>query len=43
MTSSEDLDLAIKGSIDFILYEGEKEGKPSKIIDLTENIRVIER
>ena len=43
MTSLEDLDASIKGGIDFILYEGEKEGKPSKIIDLTEAVRVIER
>ena len=43
MTSLDDLDPAIKSGIDFILHEGEKEGKPSKIIDLTENLRVIER
>ena len=43
MTSLEDLDPAIKGGIDFILYEGRKEGKPSKITDLTKDVRVIER
>ena len=43
MTSLEDLDPAIKGSIDFILYEGRKEGRPSKIIDLSKDVRVIER
>lgn len=43
MTSLEDLDPAIKGGIDFVLYEGKKEGKPSKIVDLTETVRVIER
>ena len=43
MTSLEDLDSAIKGGIDFILYEGKKEGKPSKIVDLTEEVKVIER
>ena len=43
MTSLEDMDPDIKGSIDFILYEGKKEGKPSKIIDLTEKAKIIER
>jgi len=43
MTSIEDLDPEIKGSIDFALYEGKKEGKPSKIVDLTEESRIIER
>ena len=43
MTSLEDLDPAIKGGIDFVIYEGKKEGKPSKIIDLSGNVRVIER
>ena len=43
MTSLEDLDARIKAGIDFMIYEGEKEGKPSKIIDLTEKVKVIER
>ena len=43
MTSLEDLDPSIKGGVDFMLYEGKKEGKPSKIIDLTEALKVIER
>lgn len=43
MTSLEDLDPTIKSGLDFVLYEGKKEGKPSKIIDLTEAIRIIER
>ncbi len=43
MTSLEDLDPAIKGGVDFALYEGRKDGKPSKIIDLTGKVKVIER
>ena len=43
MTSLEDLDEDIKGKVDFIVYEGVKEGKPSRIIDLTGRIKVIER
>jgi L-threonylcarbamoyladenylate synthase len=43
MTSLEDLDPSIKSGIDFALYEGKKEGKPSKLVDLTETVKVIER
>ena len=43
MTSLEDLEPSIKAGIDFMLYEGRKEGKPSKIIDLTGAVRLIER
>lgn len=43
MTSLEDLEPSIKAGIDFMLYEGKKEGKPSKIIDLTGAVKVIER
>lgn len=43
MTSLDDLDTDIKSRIDFIVYEGEKKGKPSKIIDLTDDVEVIER
>lgn len=43
MTSLENLDFDIKSRVDFIIYEGEKHGKPSKIIDLTNKIKIIER
>lgn len=43
MTSLEDLDPAIKSGIDLVIYEGKKEGNPSKIVDLTETVKIIER
>ena len=43
MTSLEDLDPAIKKGIDFIIYEGSKEGKPSKIVNLTGKVKILER
>ena len=43
MTSLEDLDSAVKKGVDFIIYEGSKEGKPSKIVNLTGAVEVIGR
>jgi tRNA A37 threonylcarbamoyladenosine synthetase subunit TsaC/SUA5/YrdC len=43
MTSLEDLDISIKAGIEFVLYEGRKEGRPSKLINLTDGIKMIER
>ena len=43
MTSLYDLDMDIKSNLDFIIYEGEKKGKPSKIIDLSNKVKIIER
>lgn len=43
MTSLEDLDPRIQEHIDFIIYEGEKRGRPSKLIDLTKGVEIIER
>jgi len=41
MTSLEDLDSELKSNIDFIIYEGEKKGKPSNIVHLEEEKRKI--
>ncbi len=38
MTSLENLDEEIKAKVDFIVYEGKKQSRPSKIIDLTRGI-----
>ena len=43
MTSLDNLDLDIKNNVDFIIYEGEKKGSPSKIIDLSGKLKIIER
>ena len=43
MTSLEDLDPAIRKGVGFLVYEGPKEGRPSKIVDLTKETKVIER
>ena len=43
MTSLDDLDTEIKSRVDFIVYEDEKKGSPSKIIDLTDEVKVVER
>lgn len=42
MTSMEDLDSSLIGSVDFIVHDGEKKASPSKIIDLTKE-EIIER
>ena len=43
MTSLENLDSEIKNQIEFIIYEKEKHGKPSTIVDLTNEEPIIIR
>jgi L-threonylcarbamoyladenylate synthase len=43
MTSLEDLDADISNGVRFVVYEGEKSGRPSKIVHLEEGGRVQER
>jgi len=40
MTSVEDLDSEIKNGVRFCVYEGEKRGRPSKIVHLTDKEKV---
>jgi len=44
MTTLEDLDPSIKSKVDFIIYEGEKHGRPSKLVHLEEKeVKIKER
>jgi|SRR3989338_9626160 len=43
MTSLSDLGKKIKESVDFIIYEGKKKARPSRIVDLTGKARMIKR
>lgn len=43
MTSLDNLSSEIKQGLHFVIYEGEKNGSPSKIVDLTKNAKIIER
>ncbi len=44
MTSLDNLSEEIKNKVDYIIYEGEKNGKPSKIVDLSnKGIKIIKR
>lgn len=44
MTSIDDLDISIKGKVDFAIYEGEKKGRPSKLVHLEKDeVEVQER
>ncbi len=43
MTSLENLDDDFKKSVAFIIYEGEKRGKPSKLVDVSDKFKIIER
>ena len=41
MTSIDDLHTDIKSKMDFMIYEGDKKGRPSTIVDLTEDKKKI--
>ncbi len=44
MTSLDDLNSEIKAKVDFIMYEGEKHGRPSKLVHLEgEEVKIKER
>lgn len=43
MTSMDNLDLNIKKKMDLIIYEGEKNGRPSAIVDLARKRGIIKR
>jgi len=43
MTSEDDLDAKVASHMEFMVYEGEKKGRPSKIVDLTKDEKIIER
>lgn len=44
MTSLDDLDEQVKQKVDFIIYEGEKRGRPSTVVKLFEKeVEVVER
>ena len=43
MTSLEDFDPAVKKGVNFLIYEGAKEGRPSQLVDLTGKVKVLER
>lgn len=43
MTSLNNLDMEIKKGVDFIIYEGEKKARPSKIINLVKEEIITER
>ena len=41
MTSMDNLNIDIKSRVDFIVYEGEKEGRPSTLVDLSKESEYI--
>ncbi len=43
MTSLDNLDDEIMKKVAFIIYEGEKNGKPSKLVDVSDKFKIIER
>ncbi len=43
MTSLDNLDSEITKGVDFLIYEGEKRGKPSKLVDLSDSFKITKR
>ncbi len=43
MTSIDDIDVQIKSKLDFVIYEGEKKGSPSTLVDLSQEKTKITR
>ncbi len=44
MTTLENLDDSFKGHVDFIIYEGEKHGQPSQLVDFrSKDVKIINR
>ena len=43
MTSLDDLDEGIGKGVDFVIYEGERNGRPSRLVDLSDSFKIIER
>ena len=43
MTTLDNLDDDIRKKVSFAIYEGEKKGKPSKLVDVSDTFKITER